>query len=89
MSESDAPFNFMGLEPEARERGSSRFVVIPAPLEATVSYMGGTSRGPDAIIEASRQVELFDGKCSPAEAGIHTMEALDIAGLSGEEALAP
>lgn len=89
MSESGAPFNFMGLDAGMSERGCSRFIVIPAPLEATVSYMGGTSRGPDAIIEASRQVELFDGKFSPAEAGIHTVGALDIAGLSGEEALTP
>ena len=89
MSEAAAPFNFMGLEPEMCERGKSRFIVIPAPMEATVSYMGGTARGPEAIIDASRQVELFDGKSIPAEAGIHTIDALDIAGLSGEEALAP
>ena len=46
-------------------------VLIPVPWEATVSYGGGTARGPAAILEASKQVDLFDletGK--PYEAGI-------------------
>ena len=34
--------------------------VIPFGLEFSVSYGGGTSEGPEAIIEASHQVELFD-----------------------------
>jgi agmatinase len=42
-----------------RER-ESRIVVIPVPFEATTSYGGGTSRGPEAILRASRQVDLFD-----------------------------
>ncbi len=35
-------------------------VVIPFGLEKTVSYGGGTSKGPKEIIKASHQVELFD-----------------------------
>ncbi len=35
-------------------------VLIPVPWEATTSYGGGTSGGPDAILEASKQVDLFD-----------------------------
>ena len=35
-------------------------VVIPFGLEKTVSYRGGTSKGPKEIIKASHQVELFD-----------------------------
>ncbi len=38
----------------------SRVVVIPVPFEATTSYGGGTSRGPAAVLEASRQVDLYD-----------------------------
>ena len=37
-----------------------KVVVIPFGLEKTVSYGGGTSRGPKEIIKASHQVELFD-----------------------------
>ena len=38
----------------------ARAVVIPFGLEASVSYGGGTSRGPAAILAASHQLELFD-----------------------------
>src|SRR5439155_5361607 len=50
---------------------SARVVLVPVPFEATTSYGGGTSRGPAAILRASRQVDLWDletGK--PYEAGI-------------------
>jgi agmatinase len=33
-------------------------VLIPAPWEVTTSYKGGTAKGPGAILEASRQVDL-------------------------------
>lgn len=35
-------------------------VLIPVPFEATTSFGGGTSKGPAAILEASKQVDLFD-----------------------------
>ena len=37
-------------------------VVVPVPFEATTSYRAGTARGPEAILEASRQVDLFHGE---------------------------
>jgi agmatinase len=53
----------------------SRIVLIPVPFEATTSYGGGTSNGPLAILEASKQVDLFDietGK--PYQAGITMLD---------------
>jgi agmatinase len=38
---------------------NSNLVVIEAPWDVTVSYHDGTSRGPNAILEASYQVDLF------------------------------
>src|ERR1044071_7868784 len=38
----------------------SRVVIVPVPFEATTSYGGGTSKGPEAVLEASKQVDLFD-----------------------------
>ncbi|MCC6541598.1 MAG: agmatinase family protein [Flavobacteriales bacterium] len=35
-------------------------VLVPVPWEVTTSYGGGTSHGPDAIFEASSQVDLFN-----------------------------
>ncbi|SHN10363.1 agmatinase [Cyclobacterium lianum] len=37
----------------------SEVVVLPVPWEVTVSYHSGTARGPEAILAASRQVDLF------------------------------
>ncbi len=44
------PFNFEECET----------VLIPVPWEVTVSYGGGTAQGPDAILTASYQVDLYD-----------------------------
>ncbi len=37
----------------------SKLILIPAPVEATTSYLGGTSRSPERIFKASQQVDLF------------------------------
>ena len=51
-------------------------VVIPVPFEATTSYGGGTSDGPAALLEASKQVDLFDVETGrPYERGIAMLEA--------------
>lgn len=38
----------------------SEVVVVPVPWEVTVSYAAGTANGPEAILAASLQVDLFD-----------------------------
>src|ERR671937_3114654 len=49
-------------------------VLVPVPFEATTSYGGGAARGPDAILAASRQIDLFDVETGrPYEAGIHML----------------
>ncbi len=48
------------LRTDAHEPDKARCVVIPFGLEQSVSYGGGTAAGPQAIIEASHQLELFD-----------------------------
>jgi len=54
-------------------------IVLPVPLEQTVSYGPGTSGGPAAILAASGQVELFDeetGVDFEEAPRIHTAAAL-------------
>jgi agmatinase len=54
--------------------GEAGVVLVPVPFEATTSYGGGAARGPEAILEASRQVDLFDVETGrPYEAGIHML----------------
>lgn len=65
---SDSPFDlyasedgFLGLPAaDGFSYPKAQAVVIPFGLEGSVSYGGGTARGPAAILEASYQVELFD-----------------------------
>jgi agmatinase len=55
--------------------------LLPIPMEATVSYGGGTARGPRAILDASFQLELYDREfdCEPGVLyGVHTMEEMEL-----------
>ncbi|MBR2947677.1 MAG: agmatinase family protein [Bacteroidales bacterium] len=51
--------NFFGLPCNENE---SEIVLLSVPWDATVSYGTGTADGPQAIIDASLQVDLFDEK---------------------------
>ncbi len=70
------PGAFLDLPEEACGYERSRVVILPMPLEASVSYGGGTAGGPDAILTASQQVELYDPRRDDEPAmryGIHTL----------------
>lgn len=68
---------------------NARYTIIPAPLEYSVCYMEGTRNGPQAILNASSQIELYDEEldCSPIEVGVYTRPALDYSGLDHTTAL--
>jgi len=38
----------------------AQFIIIPIPWDVTVSYRDGTSKGPEAVIKASPQLDLFN-----------------------------
>jgi len=85
---SGAPRNFLGLPQEVSSPEKSRIWVLPIPYEATTTYGAGTRFGPDAILSASLQVELYDRrrKLEPAcELGIATLPHLAISSKSPEE----
>lgn len=65
---------------EGHTRTDSLFHIIPVPLEQTVSYGGGTAMGPAAILEASQQLERWDGFSEPINAGIDTGPFIDCSG---------
>lgn len=71
------PDQFMGLPP--RSSAEAEAVVLPLPLERTVSYGRGTSGAPRAILTASGQIETFDDETeTDFEQGppIHTAPAV-------------
>lgn len=53
-----ASLTFLDLKPFPVKEAEA--VILPIRYEATVSYGGGTREGPEAILAASRQVELWD-----------------------------
>ncbi len=54
------PFNFLGLEDKYSNYKKAKFVILPIAYDATTSYQPGTRFGPEAIISASRFLELYD-----------------------------
>lgn len=72
-----------GMSTTAKE---SLVHLIPVPFEATTSYGRGTSLGPQAILRASHQPDLFDLDCGrPYEVGIHMLpESAEIRALNQE-----
>jgi agmatinase len=60
------------LSIEEKDKETAKFHILPVPLEKTVSYGKGTSRGPQAIIKASNELERYTGKSEPCIHGIHT-----------------
>ncbi|MBN2010575.1 agmatinase [candidate division KSB1 bacterium] len=51
---------FLGNDLPAVSYKDSRLVIVPAPLEKTVSYGAGTADAAEAILKASGYVELYD-----------------------------
>lgn len=74
-----SPFHFLGLDAADSDYERSAALILPIPYEATVSYGQGARGGPDAIIRASQQVELYDREFDDEPAltyGVHTLPAL-------------
>lgn len=51
---------YAGLTDEFADPARSKIVVLPVPFDLTTTYQQGTDRGPSALIEASRNMELYD-----------------------------
>jgi len=68
--------SFLASEYKNTAPSKARFHVIPVPMETSVSYGGGTAKGPQAILTASDQLEAFDGSSCPGNLGIHTQAAV-------------
>jgi agmatinase len=68
---------------------TARVTIIPAPLEYSVCYMKGTAHGPQALLNASSQMELYDEEldCCPIEVGVYTRPLLDYTGMDHAAAL--
>lgn len=71
----DQSHTYFGLPDEFSAPENSKVAIVPVPYEATTSYGKGTAKGPEAILKASQQVELFDEELwvEPYKIGIQTV----------------
>ncbi|MFA5500613.1 MAG: agmatinase [Candidatus Omnitrophota bacterium] len=64
----------------------AKVVILQAPYEKTATYKKGTVKGPSAIIDASKKMELFDDELNQEtyKIGIHTMEPMAVENMEPE-----
>ena len=82
--------NFLNIDEKYSSVDTSSICILQAPYEHTVSYGGGTARGPQAIIDASAYVEFYDDETRRElcfDVGIATLPELDLGSAVDAEAL--
>ena len=69
------PRSFAGLSPQAAAFAKAKVVVLPVPYDGTTEFKSGAREGPQAIIDASPYLELYDAELDReiSEVGIHTL----------------
>lgn len=77
---------FLGAENVEPDYAGSPFIILPFPYEGGVSYGRGTGQAPEAVLDASYYLELYDEvlDCEPYTAGIATVSPPDV-GTTPEE----
>ncbi len=73
------PTNFGGIPAELSDYQLSPIVVLPVPYDETSTWGKGADRGPDAILHASANMELYDIETDSEVylRGIHTAQPVD------------
>ncbi len=73
------PRNFAGLTPPCSDLPTARAVILPVPYDSTAEWRTGTRYGPQAIIDASRYLELYDLELDREiyKIGIHTLPEVE------------
>jgi agmatinase len=81
--------NFGGIEQPYSDQSNSKFTIIPVPYDLTTTYISGTNKGPQAILDASTHMELYDEELlkETYRAGIYTRQPIPVQALQPEEML--
>lgn len=86
-----AASNFLGIEEGSLcSYESAKYVIQSAPYEHTSSYLSGSDKGPEAILEASHYVEFYDEELDQEtfrKGGIATLDPIDFTGKFDKEAV--
>lgn len=72
------PNNFCGLPAKYSNYKDSKIAILPVPFDKTSSWLKGSAKGPQAIINASKNMELYDIETSSEvyQKGLHTLKAV-------------
>ena len=78
--------NYASMDEEYTGFKKAKVVILQAPYEKTATYKKGTVKGPSAIIDASKKIELFDDELNQEtyKIGIHTMDPLAVEDMEPE-----
>ena len=70
--------NYGGLDNEFTANENARIVILPVPYDGTSTWLKGADKGPQAILEASANMELYDIETDSEvyTQGIATLEAV-------------
>jgi agmatinase len=65
---------FLDMAAQFAQRETAKYVLIPVPYDGTSTFIKGADKGPQAIIDASDSLELYDVQydIEPYLEGIHT-----------------
>lgn len=79
--------NFCGIDAEYSNFEKAVFAVVPVPYDLTTTYQGGSRRGPDAILDASSHMELYDEELEKESfiSGIYTHAPIEVEAGGPEE----
>lgn len=73
------PHNFAEIPDSYSCYANSKVVILPFPYEKTTCYVKGAEKGPEAVIKASTEMELYDEELGNVfETGICTLKELKI-----------
>jgi agmatinase len=70
--------NYGGLSKEYSGFATSEIVIIPVPYDGTSTWIKGSDKGPEALLEASANMELYDIETDTEvyKRGIYTSKAI-------------
>lgn len=72
--------SFLESEYTPARPDKAKFYIIPCPLEKSVSYGKGAAKGPQAILEASQELEAIESNMTPGKDGFFTLPPVDCSG---------
>lgn len=81
--------NFLAISTKFSHPDTAKVIILPVPFEKTSTFGKGSKKGPEAIINASHEVELYDSflRFEPFQTcgGIATLAPLKTKGYAGEK----